>query len=206
MKTTRYFLCALFVLLCFATVALAQDEEINQYYSAFSGGKAIIMTIMWCVAYMLIYAGALVVTLAYLRLFEGFETETYWWILLLWGAGMVINTLAYRITPIPWIAALICLPIIFGWTLFISTRSFADLTVPDAIRVAVVVAICCAPYFGPTILLPPRQPKVTSMLWQQASTSAAARNGLRISYCEQRRPMLYCRYDTTGNPTTHRST
>jgi len=140
-------------LLLIATAALAQEEEIALMTGSYQLFHQLIRTLIFSSMYVLFYGAALVITLSYLKLFDGFETSTYLWIAALWFGGMVANFLAYKVTGHHFGAALLAMPIIFGWGVLINTRSWADLTLPDALRVAAVVAVVCAPYFGPTWMI-----------------------------------------------------
>ncbi|HEX2951135.1 MAG TPA: hypothetical protein VHV83_16450 [Armatimonadota bacterium] len=150
MTRTAHLLSLFFLLLLLCTAAAYAQTEEAEYLGNFTIIKDILMTIIWSAIYIAIYAAALLIPLAYLRLFNGFETEMLWWIGATWAGGLVINGLVYAITSKPILAALIALPFIFGWSLLIGTRSFVDLLPRDAMRIAVVVAILCAPWFGPT--------------------------------------------------------
>ncbi len=150
----KYLLSLLIFLLVISlgsAVAQSTDELINQYHSGPSVMGLLINTVIWSTVYLAIYTAALIVSLSYLKLFGGFDTELILWIGLLWGGGMVINAMAYHyIHAGSWVVALAALPLIFGWNLLISTRSFADLTLADAARVGIVIALFCAPWFHNT--------------------------------------------------------
>ncbi|MEI7833472.1 MAG: hypothetical protein WCJ56_09785 [bacterium] len=150
----RYFLSSMIFLLVMATgAAMAQstDDLINQYHSGPSIIGLLITTVVWSAAYLAIYTAALIISLSYLKLFGGFDTEFLIWIGLLWGGGLVINGVMYHnIHAATWVVALCTIPLIFLWNLLISTRSFADLTLTDAARVGVVIALACAPWFHNT--------------------------------------------------------
>ncbi len=150
----RYFFCSMIFLLALgACAAMAQstDELIEQYHSGPSVMGLLISTVIWSAAYLAIYTAALIISLSYLKLFGGFDTEFLMWIGLLWGGGLVINGIMYHYVHAgTWVVALCALPLIFLWSLLISTRSFADLTLADAARVGIVIALLCAPWFGNT--------------------------------------------------------
>lgn len=150
----RQYIFPLLLLLCaiVATAVLAQDEETlsKSYLHAPATLGLIISTMLFTVGYLLLYAVAVVITLSFMQIFRGLDGEMLLWIGLLWLGGMGANYLAYRITATHWLAALITMPILFGWSLLINTRPWADLTLKDAARVGVVVMLVCAPYFGPT--------------------------------------------------------
>ena len=153
MKFRDFCCCLLLVMLCLS-LAYAQDDALElgkQYQNSYQFGADLLNTLIWSGAYLLIYAGALVVTLSIMQLFLGFDTSVYIWILLLWLGGMMANYIGYSLVPQSnVVAALIALPLIFGWSLLIGTRSFADLTLRNALTVSLWVALVCAPYFGPT--------------------------------------------------------
>jgi hypothetical protein len=163
-------------LLCTATVLLAQDEDIvdlvNQYPAGYQLMPQLIETIMWSAAYLLIYAAALVAPLMLWQRFTGFDSTMLAWIAVLWLGGQGINALVYRLTPHGWLAALIALPLLFGWTLFLATRSWADVLWRDALRLSLIVALCCAPYFGPTWRIKPPPPPATSRQLTPSATTA----------------------------------
>lgn len=146
----RYLVPLAWALLLLAAVAWGQDEEWKEYSSGFSLFSGLIPTIIWSSAYLLIYTAALVITLSYLQRFGGFDGDLFLWIGLLWFGGMVINAYAYRVAHVNWLAAILALPCLFGWSLLVSTRAFAELTVREAIKVSLVLALVCAPYFGTT--------------------------------------------------------
>lgn len=148
MKYRYIFLVLLALLVLCATAVYAQEEY--EYVGSFNLFSQVVSSIIWSAIYIAIYAGALIVPLAYLRLFNGYENEQLLWIGLLWAGGMVINALVYHITHIHFLAAILAIPLIFAWAVLINTRSFADLIMRDAVRVAAVVAVLCAPWFGPT--------------------------------------------------------
>lgn len=160
----RATLCLLLLALG-ALVACAQDDDVATYMNAWNVFPQIIATFMFSFLYLAFYAAAVLVTLGYLRLFNGFDNEMIIWIGTLWFGGMILNAVAtvvlqYRHWPI----VLVVLPLLFGWGVLINTRSFADLTLPDAAKVALVVALVCTPWFGSTwrIHRPPAPPPVTS--------------------------------------------
>jgi hypothetical protein len=138
------------LLLCSATAALAQDDI--GYESGIHSFGMLFHTIVWFIIYLVIYALALPIGLTTLGLFRGFESEFIYWVLLLWGGGMGIDYLVYHMTGPKHniLASLLALPLLFGWTLFISTRSFADLMFQSAVRIALIVALVGAPWMGPT--------------------------------------------------------
>lgn len=134
-----------------SAVAQSTDDLINQYHSGPSVMGLLINTVIWSAVYLAIYTAALIISLSYLKLFGGFDTDLLLWIGLLWGGGLVINALAYHyIHAGSWVVALCTIPLIFGWNLLISTRSFADLTLADAARIGIVIALVCAPWFHNT--------------------------------------------------------
>jgi len=153
-------LCILLLLLATALAVSAQtDDLLKEYMQPWQLFPQIVQTIVWSIIYLAFYAAALIISLSYLKLFQGFDTELLYWIGALWLGGMVLNALVYHFTSVSWQAALLALPLLFGWSLFINTRSWADLTVQNGLRVALVVALVCAPYFGPTWrIVPPNAP------------------------------------------------
>ncbi len=155
--TMRHYLCGtLITLLCCCAVAYAQDEDvtglINDYAAPWPVFKQSIATLIWSICYLPIYIGAVVGVLQYLQRFPGFDSDLLIWIGALWIGGMVINALAYAVPhhDKPVVAALIAMPFLFGWSYFISTRSFSDLLPAHAWKVALIVTLTCAPYFGTT--------------------------------------------------------
>ena len=151
----KYLIYLLIILLAFAAgTAMAQgtDDLIKEYTSGPSIFVSLISTVIWSAAYLAIYTAALIISLSYLKLFGGFDTEFIIWIGLLWGGGLVINGVAYHYihNPRTWVVALCTIPLIYLWNLLISTRSFADLTFSDAARVGIVIALLGAPWFHNT--------------------------------------------------------
>jgi len=144
------------LLLCSAAAAFSQaddlDQEINTYTSAFNLGGPLIMTVLWSLAYLPIFAGGLVIPLHYMQRFTGFEASLLFWIAVLWLGGLGANYLGYVAAGEEkrWLALLIAAPIMFGWCLLICSRSWADLTLKEALLVAGIITVLCAPYFGPT--------------------------------------------------------
>ncbi|HPM25337.1 MAG TPA: hypothetical protein PLP66_15620 [Phycisphaerae bacterium] len=132
-------------------LAWGQEDDLG-YPNVYAAFVQVVRTIMYSAAYLLVYAAALTLTLKSLNRFFEFDAQLLTWIGVLWAGGMAVNALAYAVagSARPWLAALIALPLLFGWTLFICTRSWADLLLAGALRVAVVTALVCAPYFGPT--------------------------------------------------------
>lgn len=150
--------CLLIGLLTFAASwAFAEGEDpfdvVHEYPQSYLFINHLMHTIVLSAAYLLIFAGVLVVTLSYLHLFTGFDESVLLWIALLWLGGLAINVLAFHITPSRLPAILIAAPLTFGWSLLLGTRSFADLLTRDALRVSLIVALICAPYFGPIVQL-----------------------------------------------------
>jgi len=150
----KYLFCFIALILvasvCFADQTT--DDLTNQYRSAPLFFGQLITTVVWSAAYLAIYTAALIISLSYLKLFGGFDTEFLTWIGLLWGGGLVINGVAYHYihNPRTWVVALCTIPLIYLWNLLISTRSFADLTFSDAARVGIVIALLGAPWFHNT--------------------------------------------------------
>lgn len=157
-RESRYLCCILLLTmlgmaLCLA-VAYAQDDIWQlgkEYQNSYTFGADLLNTLIWSMAYLLIYACALVLTLSYMQLFLGFDAGMYAWIIILWLGGLTANYIGYSLVP-QWhfVAALIALPLIFGWSMLVGTRAFADLAPRHALTVSLVVALVCAPYFGPT--------------------------------------------------------
>ena len=148
-------------LLACTSLVLAQDEEIVTIKNSYALFPQIITTLVWSFIYIAIYAAAVLIPLGYLRLFNGFENEMLTWVGVLWLGGMAINALAYMLVGDHHriFAILIAMPLLFGWSVFVNTRNFADLVLEDAARVAIVVAILCTPWFGPTWRI--HRPKAT---------------------------------------------
>lgn len=150
------------LLLCVATVVFAQDDTeslIKSYAKAPSVGVGFIY-IAASALYLALYAGCLIVTCSYLQRFTGFDGWVLLWIGVLWLGGMVANYLGYAVAgENKFLAVLIAAPLIFGWVVLISTRSWADLSLREALLAAAVIVVICAPYFGPTwpIIWPNRQ-------------------------------------------------
>jgi hypothetical protein len=129
----------------------AQENDLG-YPNVYGTFNLIVKTILLSGAYLFIYAAALTLTLKSLNRFFEFDTGLLLWIAVLWLGGMGANAAGYALAGAhhPVLAALVAIPLIFGWTLFVCTREWADLLLPGALRVAIVTALCCAPYFGPT--------------------------------------------------------
>jgi hypothetical protein len=159
------------LLLCLALAHAQSDDPLSEgkeLYNGFSVMKDLTLTLGFSVIYLTLYAGSLGVTLSILRFPVEVDQDFIIWIVSLWGGGLVINALAYRfagtlthttaLTAPQWLGALIALPLIYGWTVLISTRGFADLTWADAARVAVGIVIVCTPYLGTTWRFHPKPP------------------------------------------------
>ncbi len=144
-------LCALALSLVYA-----QDDLQQQYQSSYQFSAQLLNTLIFSCTYLFIYASALVITLYFLQLFPGFDFSMFAWIAILWLGGMGANYLAYTLAPSKHLPpALIALPLIFGWSMLICTRSFADLALSHAAIVSLVIALVCTPYFGPTWQIKP---------------------------------------------------
>jgi hypothetical protein len=161
------------LVLCVALAHAQADDvqtDVNQMHSGYSVIKDLTLTLGFSVIYLTLYAATLGVTLAYLRLPVEVDQDFIIWILSLWGGGLVINALAFKLAGAMahtaaisapwWLGALIALPLIYGWTVLISTRGFADLTLQDALRVAIAIAIVCTPWLGTTWRFHPPAPPV----------------------------------------------
>lgn len=157
---------ALLCVLCvIATCAWGQDDLIDTYTSSWSSSHAMLLSIICSVAYLLLYTGTAIITLSYLRVFNGFDLLIALWVLALWGGGMVVNQVLFKLTGTghTFFTALLAMPVLYGWSYFISTRSWADITPENARRVALAIALICAPYFGPSIVTPPHRPPATNL-------------------------------------------
>lgn len=161
-RLLRFIVPLLLVLLICTSVAYAQDEDIDGMIKTVAGAPSTVMvgmkTFMWIMMYLPIYAAALVVTLSYLRLFNGFDTDVLIWITVLWLGGIVMSYASHHLIHGHVGAVLLSLPLLFGWGMLVNTRAFADLTVKDAWRVALVVTLVCAPWFGSWSLRRPVNP------------------------------------------------
>ncbi len=106
---------------------LAQDDLINEYQHASTAVFApMVFQVFLAVLYILFFAAALVISLSYLKVFNGFDAELAVWIGALWLGGMGITWGLHRVLPHPW-AVVAALPLLFGWSFFINTRTWADL-------------------------------------------------------------------------------
>jgi MFS family permease len=159
----RSILLALAALLCVAALAqVADDDPIQDYVHAWDFFGQLVRTILCSGIYLLIFPAIIGVTCSYLRRFEGVDGDFLIWSGLAWLGGMFINIGAYTAIERFWaltpergthfnlIAALVTVPLNFGLGLLLATRGFADLTIRDAWRVALITALLCAPYFVPT--------------------------------------------------------
>ena len=157
LKLFRFLLPVLALCLLGAT-ACAQDVG-DSTQQAFTEGARDFVIFMWFACYLAAYSLVLPITLSFLQLFRGFETELAYWVLSLWAGGMGIDYLVARICNHhhQFFAALLALPLLFGWTVLVSTRRFADLTLDNAIRVGVVLALVCAPWKGPSFTPAPQK-------------------------------------------------
>ncbi|MHB9024609.1 MAG: hypothetical protein ACYC7E_10605 [Armatimonadota bacterium] len=174
-----------FILL--ATVAPAQEEEAQTMLTGYSTVPMVIKTIFAFAVYLLIYTIALIVPLSFLQRYTEFEVVYLFWVPILWLGGMGANYLAYLVTDHRLAAALIAMPLIFGWSMLINTRPWADLTARNALWVSLTLALVCAPYFGPTWHMKP-PPKIETESVLPLGKSC--------------RGMLYSHY--VEHPTTHR--
>lgn len=130
----------------------AQDDDLAGYTNVYPTFSLIVKTVLYSGAYLLIYAAALTLTLKSLGRFFEFDGQLLCWIALLWLGGMVANGIGYHLIGPrhPFLAALATMPLIFASSLLICTREWTDLLFSAALRVAIVVTVVCAPYFGPT--------------------------------------------------------
>jgi hypothetical protein len=182
-------LCLVLVLLvlgCAATLAHAQDDDINVLANSYGTFKLIIESVLWSGAYLLLYAAALVIPLIILGRFDGFEPTLLAWIGGLWLGGLFINAGVYAVCGTHrWLVILLALPLLFGWSYLLATRTWADVLPTVALRLSLVVALVCTPYFGPTWHTRPRvKPPVESRLSEPAvlsrtGTSAMPGSGAR---------------------------
>lgn len=159
-KYLRVFM--LLLLLAIVQMAVAQDD-IDNPYQGFSVMTYIISTIYWSSGYLLLYGAVLISVLVFMKLFPGFESALYIWIAALWVGGLFINALSYSITHHKFIAGLLGGAMIFGWSLLLNRFTFADIAWPEAKRLALILALICAPWFGPTLrtqIMPPPPPAV----------------------------------------------
>lgn len=155
-KIGFYVLPLLVVLLACATAAIAQDEEIEAYTKTWSAFPQIVNNFILSVVYLGIYAASALIPMGYLKIYNGFETDMFYWIGALWLGGMAINALTHAMFPSHAVAVVLAIPLIFGWSLLMNTRDFADISFGDAWKIAAITAVVCAPYFGPTWrILPP---------------------------------------------------
>jgi len=184
-------------------VVWAQDIDSPQ--RAMGNGLMGFVTFFYFVGYLIVYSLALPITLSFLQLFRGFETELVYWVLLLWGGTMFTHYLVYKITSIHFLASLIALPLIFGWTVLICTRPFADLLLENAIRVGIVLALIGAPWLGPTWGFKPQPKPPVSDSLRPAVMYPHAVAGAPLYYTIEggATGMVYSHYDSIHS-TTHR--
>jgi hypothetical protein len=130
--------------------AQASDDLTAEYLHAMPAAHAnTVFQVFLAVLYLLLYGAAIVTTMSSLKIFGGMDAELVTWIIGVWLGGMGLSWLTHHIMPHP-AAVLVTMPLLFGLTFFVSTRSWADLSTDHGWRVALVVALVCAPYFGPS--------------------------------------------------------
>ena len=152
MKTTLLRFLPLVLLLGVAALAvLAQDDELENPYQGFSVMSYVISSLYWSVGYLLLYGAVLATTLVIMRIFPGFDTDFYYWIGALWIGGLIINGVVYAITRHHFLGGLLGAGLIFGWSMLLNRLSIADIPWPDAKKLALILALICAPWFGPTL-------------------------------------------------------
>lgn len=139
----------LLLLLAMVSLAVAQDD-IDNPYQGFSIMTYIISTIYWSSGYLLLYGAVLISVLVLMKLFPGFESALYIWLAALWVGGLFINFLSYSITHNKFLAGILGGAMIFGWSMLLNRFTFADIPWPEAKRLALILALICAPWFGPT--------------------------------------------------------
>lgn len=151
------------LLVCCAVAAFGQaddlDQTIGEYNAAFTLGGPLIWTLLWSLAYLPIYLGALVIPMHYMQRFTGFDASLTCWIAVLWLGGLGANYAGYGIVNHfgdasqgggRWLAVLIAAVLIFGWCVALAQLPWADLSFKESLLIAGIVAVLCAPYFGNT--------------------------------------------------------
>jgi hypothetical protein len=191
----RLALLIVLVLLCVALAHAQGDDlskDVSDYHSGFSVLKGLALTLGYAAIALTLVAAALGVTLAYLRLPVEIDQDFLIWLGTVWGGGLVISIFACKALAamthvdalaVPgWQAALIAIPCLFGWTVLMSTRNFADLTWGDAWRVAVVVAVVSAPWFGTPWRFQSAPPPALSRVIPAPTVAAAVATLAPVSY------------------------
>jgi len=167
------------ILLGCASVALAQQDDVDQLFGVWPMFIGIIESIIWSAIYLAIYAACLVVPMSYLQRFTGFDALLLLAIGVLWAGGMTASAIGYGIAGVgrPWLAIPLIMPLIFGWCVLICTRSWVDLSLREALVVAAVTTLLCTPYFGPTwkVKQPPKAPEIMPEESRMTPSASAAR-------------------------------
>ena len=143
----KYLIITIIILLC-AHLLLAQ--EINQYVNGISAPLQILRIIAVSVGYYLVYLMGVTIPLSSLRLFNGFDGRYFLWISILFIGGMFITWLSFKIVGGHKISgALIAVPLLFGWHLFVNSRTaISDLMPKYVLLITVILTILTIPWFG----------------------------------------------------------
>ena len=179
-----------------AGLAHAQDEDINQYIGGYSIIASVVSTFEWSLIYLGLYTLGLGAAIVLQQRWAGFDFTFMWWIIGLWLGGTVMSAVIYyKLFPPPHAgdpslpATLLTMPLIFGWSMLLCTRSWADLSTKEALVASLLLMFLCAPYFGPTLRVMPSKTMPTSRMpaiIQVAATgggqsSGVSRNGLNYA-------------------------
>ena len=153
-------LILLLSIVALVSLAFAQDD-IDNPYQGFSIMTYIISTIYWSAGYLILYSAVMMMVLVQKRLFPGFDSALYIWMGAHWVGGLAINALCYSITHNHFLAGILGGAMIFAWSMLLNRFTFADIPWPDARLLALILALICAPWFGPTLrtqIMPPAPP------------------------------------------------
>ena len=152
-------------MLLVTALAHAQDEDINQYISSYTIISSVVETFTWSMIYLGLYALGLGAAIVLQQRWAGFDVTLMWWVIGLWLGGSVITGVAYYsvFPPLPPAhlgdpslkATLLSMPLIFGWSMLLCTRTWADLMPKEALIASLAIMLLCAPYYGPNVRIVP---------------------------------------------------
>ena len=141
-----------------ANLGMAQEEDIAQYVGAYTIGASVVATLQWSIFYFGLYALGLYGSIIMQGRWAGFDATLLGWLVGLWLGGIAISGVVfYRIYPpfhpgtVNWPALLLSMLLLFGWSLLLGTRAWADLSLQEAAITSLVIMLLCAPYLGPTV-------------------------------------------------------
>jgi len=129
----------------------AQEEDIvGDYIGGVATPIIILQSLGVLVGYYLIYLLAITIPLASLRLFNGFDSQHFIWVTILWAGGMAISYFSFMIVGGNRIfGTLLAIALIFGWNMLINSReAIADLQAKYVPLISIIVTIAAIPWYG----------------------------------------------------------